>query len=78
MPQRDKCADRRSKQSDGWNRDPCDPRMRGRDEAARRFLLERRCTYPVQEPEEDGQATEDRTEILEEFVAAARPPRQER
>ena len=68
MSQRDKRPKDRSKQSDGWNRDPCDPHMRGRDETAGRLLLDGRRSDPVQEPEEDGQATEDRTEILEEFV----------
>lgn len=54
MSQRDKRPKDRSKQSDGWNRDPCDPHMRGRDKAAGRLLLDGRRTYPVQEPEEDG------------------------
>jgi len=73
MSQRDKRPKDCSKQSDGWNRDPCDPHMRGRDETAGRLLLDGRRSDPVQEPEEDGQATEDRTEILRSLYQCTTP-----
>ena len=68
MARADKRADRGPDECDCGNCDARDPYLRRRHGASGRYALNGRRSGPVPEPEEDSQAAENRTRVLEKRV----------